>query len=66
MSGLMSWFSGRRDTREQARDSIVGLRQQLLLLEKREEHLNKKIADELAKAKANAVTNKRCQLCFPF
>jgi charged multivesicular body protein 4 len=59
MSGWMSWFGGRKDTREQARDSIVLLRQQLLMLEKKEEHLQKKIDDETNKARANATTNKR-------
>ncbi|CAK9781220.1 Snf7-domain-containing protein [Cutaneotrichosporon oleaginosum] len=59
MSGWMSWFGGRRDTREQARDSIVKLRQQLLMIEKKEEHLQKKIEDETSKARANATSNKR-------
>lgn len=59
MSGWMSYFTGRKDTREQARDSIVTLRQQLLMIEKKEEHLQKKIEEELKKAKANAATNKR-------
>ncbi|KAL1411338.1 ESCRT-III subunit protein snf7 [Vanrija albida] len=58
MSGWMSYFTGRKDTREQARDSIVTLRQQLLMLEKKEEHLQKKIEEELKKAKAN-IANKR-------
>lgn len=59
MSSWMSWFGGRRDTREQARDSIVQLRQQLLMIEKKEEHLQKKIEDETNKARANATSNKR-------
>ncbi|OCF30580.1 vacuolar-sorting protein SNF7 [Kwoniella heveanensis CBS 569] len=59
MSGWMSWFGGKKDTREGARDAIVGLRQQLLMLEKKEEHLNKKIEEEMKKAKANATSNKR-------
>lgn len=58
MSGWMSWFGGRKDTREQARDSIVDLRQQLLMIEKKEEHLQKKIDDETSKARANATSNK--------
>lgn len=61
MSGWMSWFAGKKDTREGARDAIVGLRQQLLMLEKKEEHLNKKIEEEMKKAKANATSNKRCE-----
>ncbi|SNX86363.1 related to SNF7 protein [Melanopsichium pennsylvanicum] len=58
MSGWMNFF-GKKDNKNSARDAIVGLRQQLLMLEKKEEHLNKKIDDELKKAKANVTTNKR-------
>jgi len=58
MSGLMSYFGGRRDTKQAARDAIVGLRQQLQMIEKKEEYLQKKIDEELKKAKANAVSNK--------
>lgn len=54
----MSYFGGRRDPKQAARDAIVGLRQQLQLLEKKEEHLQKKIDDEMVKARANAVSNK--------
>lgn len=54
----MSYFGGRRDTKQAARDAIVGLRQQLQMIEKKEEHLQKKIDEELKKAKANAVSNK--------
>lgn len=50
---------GKRENTHAARDAIVGLRSQLLMLEKKEEHLNKKIADEMKKAKANVTTNKR-------
>jgi len=41
-----------------SRDAIVGLRQQLQMIEKKEEYTQKKVEEELAKAKANAVTNK--------
>ncbi|KAG1820240.1 Snf7-domain-containing protein [Suillus subaureus] len=58
MAGIMSYFGGRRDTKQAARDAIVGLRQQLQMIEKKEEHLQKKIDEELKKAKANAVSNK--------
>ncbi|KAI8448507.1 hypothetical protein BY996DRAFT_6566594 [Phakopsora pachyrhizi] len=47
MSSWSSWLLGRE------------LRQHLIMLEKKEDHLNKKIDDELKKAKANATTNKR-------
>lgn len=52
-------ITGRKDNKNSARDAIVGLRSQLLMLEKKEDHLNKKIDDELKKAKANVTTNKR-------
>lgn len=57
----MSWMNlwGKKENKNSARDAIVGLRQQLLMLEKQEEHLNKKIDNELQKAKANVTTNKR-------
>lgn len=68
MSGWMSYFTGRKDNRQSARDSIVSLRQQLLTLDKREEFLQKKIDEELKKAKANATSNKRREsfLDIPF
>jgi len=58
MSGWMNYFTGRRDAKASARDAIVTLRQQLAMLEKKEEHLQKKIDDEVRKARANAVSNK--------
>lgn len=62
MSGWMSYFTGKpKDSRQSARDSIVGLRSQLLVLDKREEFLQKKIEEELKKAKTNATANKRCE-----
>ena len=54
----MSYFGARRDPKQSARDAIVTLRQQLQMIEKKEEYLQKKIDDELKKAKANAVSNK--------
>ncbi|KAJ7179200.1 vacuolar-sorting protein SNF7 [Mycena filopes] len=57
MASFMSYF-GRRDTKQSAREAIVGLRQQLQMIEKKEEHLQKKVDQELKIAKANAVSNK--------
>ncbi|KAJ7283703.1 vacuolar-sorting protein SNF7 [Mycena rebaudengoi] len=57
MAGIMSYF-GRRDTKQSTRDAIVGLRQQLQMIEKKEDHLQKKIDQELKIAKANAISNK--------
>ncbi len=59
MASLMSYFgAGRKDPKETARDAIVGLRQQLQMIEKKEEYLQKKIDEEVKKAKANVVSNK--------
>lgn len=54
----MSYFGGRRDSKQSSRDAIVTLRQQLQMIEKKEEYLQRKIDEELQKARANAVTNK--------
>jgi len=58
MASFMSYFGGRRDPKQSARDAIVTLRQQLQMIEKKEDYLQKKIDDEVKKAKANAVSNK--------
>ncbi|KAI9069241.1 Snf7-domain-containing protein [Trametes sanguinea] len=58
MAGIMSYFGGRRDPKQSSRDAIVNLRQQLQMIEKKEEYLQKKIEEETKKARANAVTNK--------
>jgi len=58
MSGFMSYFGGRKDTKQSTRDAIVTLRGQLQMLEKKEEHFQKRVEAELKTAKANAVTNK--------
>lgn len=60
----MSWISyltgkGGGSSRDSTREAIVNLREHLLMLEKKEDHLTKKINDELNKAKANATTNRR-------
>jgi len=58
MASFMSSLWGRKDAQQVSRDAIVGLRQQLQMIEKKEEYTQKKVEEELAKAKANAVTNK--------
>ncbi|KAI0796840.1 Snf7-domain-containing protein [Abortiporus biennis] len=58
MAGFMSYFGGRRDVKQSSREAIVTLRQQLQMIEKKEEYLQKQIDEELKKAKANAVSNK--------
>lgn len=64
MSGFMSYFGGRRDPKQSTREAIVTLRQQLQMLEKKEDHLQKKIDDELKQAKTNAVGNKKGKYVF--
>jgi charged multivesicular body protein 4 len=58
MASFMSYFTGRRDPKQTARDAIVSLREQLMMIEKKEEHLHRQIAQDLTTAKANAVSNK--------
>ncbi|KAM5540339.1 hypothetical protein V8D89_005797 [Ganoderma adspersum] len=58
MAGFMSYFGGRRDPKQSSRDAIVTLRQQLQMIEKKEDYLQKKIDEEMKKAKQNAVSNK--------
>ncbi|CAE7197201.1 unnamed protein product [Rhizoctonia solani] len=58
MSGWMSYFTGKKDSRQTAREAIVNTRQHLAVLDKKEENLQRKIEEELKKAKANAVNNK--------
>lgn len=64
MAGFMSYFGGRRDTKQSTRDAIVTLRQQLQMIEKKEEHLQKKIETEVKTARANAISNKPCTSSF--
>ncbi|KAF7798933.1 hypothetical protein EIP86_010161 [Pleurotus ostreatoroseus] len=58
MASFMSYFGGRRDPKQSSRDAIVTLRQQLQMIEKKEEHLNQRITQETKTAKENSVTNK--------
>lgn len=58
MASFLNSLLGWKNTQDQSRDAIVGLRQQLQMIEKKEDYTQKKIEEELAKAKANAVTNK--------
>ncbi|GAA5870745.1 hypothetical protein JCM16303_001573 [Sporobolomyces ruberrimus] len=60
MSSWISYLTGRgAATKDSTREAIVNLREHLLMLDKKEEYLGKKIDDELRKAKANATTNPR-------
>ena len=60
MSGLMGYFGGsRKNSRESAKEAIVQLHLQTQMMEKKEQFLQKKIEEELRKAKTNATSNKR-------
>ncbi|KAK4049375.1 hypothetical protein ACM66B_002661 [Microbotryomycetes sp. NB124-2] len=57
MSGWFSYITGRGTaSKDSTREAIVNLREHLLMLDKKEEHLTKKIEDETRKARANATT----------
>ncbi|KAI0268352.1 vacuolar-sorting protein SNF7 [Gloeopeniophorella convolvens] len=62
MASFMSYFTGRRDAKQSARDAIVSLREQLMMIEKKEEHTQRQIELETATARANAVTNKQAAM----
>lgn len=57
MSSWASWFTGTRDTKKPAREAIIRLRQNLQLLERKEQHLQTQIDEQQSKARANAVSN---------
>lgn len=59
MSSWLSWVSGKRYNKDAARDAIIGLREQLHMITKKEEHLQTKIEEQHKKAKANVTSNKR-------
>lgn len=63
MSGWMSWITGSSaaKSKDSTREAIVNLREHLLMLDKKEEYLGKKIDDEVRKARANATSNPRGQ-----
>lgn len=54
MSAWFSYFTGKRapPSKDATRDAIIDLRSTLLTLNKQEEFLNKKIEEEVSKAKA--------------
>lgn len=69
MSGWMSYLTGRGSgsSRNETREAVVSLREHLLMLDKKEEHLTKKIDEEMRKAKAHATSNPRgeCSQSIP-
>lgn len=67
MSGWMSWITGNggAKSKDSTREAIVNLREHLLMLDKKEEYLGKKIDDEVRKARANATSNPRGKPSLP-
>jgi len=65
MSSWVSWFTGTRDTKKPAREAIIRLRQNLQLLERKEQHLQTQIDEQLNKARTNAVTNPEGKVTRP-
>jgi hypothetical protein len=63
MPGFKKYFHGKRDTGKSTSDAIVTLRQHLHTIEKKEEYLQKKIDEELKKAKANALVSEAGASC---
>ncbi|KAJ7920571.1 vacuolar-sorting protein SNF7 [Mycena leptocephala] len=57
MAGIMSYF-GFPDTKKDIRDALVGLQQQIQILDKKSDQLQKRIEPELTVARANAVSDK--------
>ena len=54
----MNMLGARKDTKQTATAAIVGLREQLAMLDKKEENLTRLIEEQHKKAKKNAITNK--------
>jgi charged multivesicular body protein 4 len=69
MSSWLSYFTGSGSSGSsstsatKARTAIIDLREQLLTLDKQEDHMAKKIEAEEQKARLNATTNKRGTCC---
>jgi len=57
MSSWIGWFTGTRDTKKPTREAIIRLRQNLQLLDRKEQHLQTQIDEQQSKARANAVGN---------
>lgn len=58
MSGLMGSLLGKRDPKQNATQAIIGLREQLAMIDKKEEHLDRQIEEETRNAKACLSENK--------
>lgn len=59
MSGFLRWFGGNR-SKDTTKDTIVRFQEMLALYDKKEEVLERQIAEQTEIARKNATTNKRC------
>lgn len=57
---MWSWFGGQsaQQRKDAPKKAILGLRQQLEMLQKREKHLENQMAEQDALARKNVTTNK--------
>lgn len=57
---MWSWFGGQsaQQKKDAPKKAILGLRQQLEMLQKREKHLENQMAEQDALARKNVTTNK--------
>ena len=64
---MWGWFggSGAQKRRDAPKDAILGLRQQLDMLQKRERHLENQMAEQDALARKNVTVNKTGTLDRP-
>lgn len=65
---MWGWFggSGAQKRRDAPKDAILGLRQQLDMLQKRERHLENQMAEQDALARKNVTVNKTGRPHWPF
>ena len=58
MAGWIPNVFGKRDARQSATEAIISLREQLAVLDKKEEHLERRVEEEHAKAKSLVAAKK--------
>jgi charged multivesicular body protein 4A/B len=61
MAGWMPNMFGKKDSRQSATEAIISLREQLAVLDKKEEHLERRVEEELRKAKLLVTAKKTGQ-----
>jgi charged multivesicular body protein 4 len=61
MSGWIPDVFGKKDSRQSATEAIISLREQLAVLDKKEEHLERRVEEEHRKAKSLVTAKKTGQ-----